>query len=85
VVSYPSEKYEFVSWDYSSQLNGKIIHSCSKSPSKSTVIPTKPTKIYGYNPSNPEVTTEKRYHRKTLSFGGLQSPKICDASEIDSG
>jgi len=23
--TYPSEKYEFVSWDYHSQLNGKII------------------------------------------------------------
>ena len=22
---YPSEKYEFVSWDYSSQMNGKLI------------------------------------------------------------
>ena len=25
----PSQKYEFVSWDYCSQLNGKIIQSCS--------------------------------------------------------
>jgi hypothetical protein len=24
VEPYPSEKYEFVSWDYYSQLNGKI-------------------------------------------------------------
>ena len=29
----PSEKYEFVSWDDYSQLNGKSSNSCSKPPS----------------------------------------------------
>jgi hypothetical protein len=26
-LTYPSEKYEFVSWDYYSQLNGKSCHA----------------------------------------------------------
>jgi hypothetical protein len=33
VFRHPSEKYEFVSWGYYSQLNGKI-KKCSKPPTR---------------------------------------------------
>ena len=35
-LSHPSEKYEFVSWGYYSQLNGNSQNSCSKPPTRLT-------------------------------------------------
>ena len=37
-LSHPSEKYEFVSWDYSSQLNGKIKNVPSHQPDKMSLV-----------------------------------------------
>ena len=37
--TYPSEKYEFVSWDDSSQLSGKIKHVPNHQPTRLVVYP----------------------------------------------